>query len=84
MINVDIPYYQLNPQQLLHIKGNTFIYPEGYDNNTGGHTTLSLDIAKLSEIWGKGIPSEGKLNSNEHYLTFHWQIGVKTYSKIVV
>jgi len=45
---------------------------------------LSLDIPKLSKIRGKGIRSEGKINSNEHYLTFQWQIGVKTYSKIEV
>ena len=45
---------------------------------------LSLDIPKLSKIRGKGIHSEGKINSNEHYLTFQWQIGVKTYSKIEV
>lgn len=45
---------------------------------------LSLDIPNLSEIRDKGIFSEGKLNSNEHYLTFQWQIGVKTYSKNVV
>ena len=42
---------------------------------------LSLDIPNLREIRDKGIFSEGKLNSNEHYLTFQWQIGVKTYSK---
>ena len=46
-----------------------------------GYSRLSSDIPKLSKIWGNGIHSEGKLNSNEHYLTFQWQIGVKTYSK---
>jgi len=33
-----------------------------------GYSRLSLDIQKLSKIWGKGIHSKGKLNSNEHYL----------------
>ena len=49
-----------------------------------GYSRLSSDIQKLGEIRGKCIFSEEKLNSNEHYLTFHWQIGVKTYSKIEV
>jgi hypothetical protein len=46
-----------------------------------GYSRLNLDIQELGEIRGKGIFSKEKLNSNEHYLTFQWQIGVKTYSK---